>query len=207
MDLTFNTFLFFSVFITLLVIMDPFGTVPIFAGLVNKYPATKQKQLAFQAVALAFLVIVAFALFGEQVLAFLGISLPSIQASGGLLLLLVALELLTGKNEKPQGDDDINVALVPLGTPLLAGPGAIAATIVFVNQANTLSDFFTIGVAIFSVHLIVFLSLRFSIPIIKLLGAGGISVATKLAGLLLAAIAVQLIVDAIYEFLKIYAGQ
>ena len=204
MDIYFSSFLFFSVFITLLVIMDPFGTVPIFAGLVKKFPSEKQKKLAFQAVLLAFFVIVAFALFGEQVLAFLGISLPSIQASGGLLLLLVALELLTGKNEKPAGEEDINVALVPLGTPLLAGPGAIAATIVFVNQAITLSDYVAIGLAIFSVHLIVFLSLRFSIPIIKLLGAGGISVATKLAGLLLAAIAVQLIVDAIFEFLKIY---
>lgn len=205
MDLALNTFLFFSVFITLLVIMDPFGTVPIFAGLVQKYPAEKQKKLAFQAVVLAFLVIVAFALFGEQVLAFLGISLPSIQASGGLLLLLVALELLTGKNEKPKGDDDINVALVPLGTPLLAGPGAIAATIVFVNQSSSLNDYLAIGLAIFAVHLIVYLALRFSIPIIKLLGAGGISVATKLAGLLLAAIVVQLIVDAIVEFYKIYS--
>lgn len=206
MDIAFNSFLFFSVFITLLVIMDPFGTVPIFAGLVKKYPITKQKTLAFQAVLLAFFVIVAFALFGEQVLAFLGISLASIQASGGLLLLLVALELLTGRNEKPKGEDDINVALVPLGTPLLAGPGAIAATIVFVNQASAPTDYFAIGLAIFSVHLIVYLSLRFSIPIIKLLGAGGISVATKLAGLLLAAIAVQLIVDAIFEFVKIYSS-
>lgn len=186
--------------------MDPFGTVPIFAGLVKRFPTPKQKKLAFQAVLLAFFVIIAFAIFGEQVLAFLGISLPSIQASGGLLLLLVALELLTGKNERPKGEEDINVALVPLGTPLLAGPGAIAATIVFVNQATTLSDYIAIGLAIFSVHLIVYLSLRFSIPIIKLLGAGGISVATKLAGLLLAAIAVQLVVDAIFEFIKIYAN-
>lgn len=206
MELYFNSFLFFSVFITLLVIMDPFGTVPIFAGLVKKFPTAKQKQLAFHAVLLAFFVIVAFALFGEQVLAFLGISLPSIQASGGLLLLLVALELLTGKNEKPESEADINVALVPLGTPLLAGPGAIAATIVFVNQANSASDYIAIGLAIFTVHLIVLLSLRFSIPIIRLLGAGGISVATKLAGLLLAAIAVQLIVDAIFEFIKIYSS-
>ena len=185
--------------------MDPFGTVPIFAGLVKKFPSEKQKKLAFQAVLLAFFVIVAFALFGEQVLAFLGISLPSIQASGGLLLLLVALELLTGKNEKPAGEEDINVALVPLGTPLLAGPGAIAATIVFVNQSTNFSDYLAIGLAIFAVHLIVYFSLRFSIPIIKLLGNGGISVATKLAGLLLAAIAVQLIVDAIAEFYKIYS--
>ena len=206
MDIYLNSFLFFSVFITLLVIMDPFGTVPIFAGLVKRFPTAKQKSLAFQAVLLAFFVIIAFALFGEQVLAFLGISLPSIQASGGLLLLLVALELLTGKNERPKGEEDINVALVPLGTPLLAGPGAIAATIVFVNQASTFSDYIAIGLAIFSVHLIVYLSLRFSIPIIKLLGAGGISVATKLAGLLLAVIAVQLVMDAIFEFIKIYAN-
>ena len=94
-------------------------------------------KLALQAALTAFGVITAFALFGERLLAFLGITLPALQASGGLLLLIVALELLTGKTDEPTEVDDVNVAMVPLGTPLLAGPGAIVATILFVRQADS----------------------------------------------------------------------
>ena len=130
MDATALIALFTSVVVTFFVIMDPLGTVPIFIGLTRKEKVNKQKQLALQAVLISFLVIIIFALFGNQILGFLDISLPSLQASGGLLLLLVALELLTGKDAEPAKTGDVSVALVPLGTPLLAGPGAIAPTII-----------------------------------------------------------------------------
>lgn len=196
--------LFISVFITLLVIMDPPGTMPVFMGLVSNQPPDKQKRLARQAVLTAFSVIVAFAVFGEQILGFLKISLPALQASGGLLLLLVALELLTGKDSEPSKVSDVSVALVPLGTPLLAGPGAIAATIVFVRQAETVLDYSAIALAILAVHLVLYAVMHFAVPIMKVLKAGGVTVATKLAGLLLAAIAVQFIADAVSQFVQIY---
>jgi multiple antibiotic resistance protein len=122
-----------------------------------------------------------------------------------LLLLLVALELLTGKDAEPAKTGDVSVALVPLGTPLLAGPGAIAATIIFVRQSTSLADFLTIIIGLIAVHIILYLFLRFSIPVMRIVGRGGITVATKLAGLLLAAIAVQMMVGAIAEFVKIYS--
>jgi multiple antibiotic resistance protein len=185
--------------------MDPLGTVPIFIGLAGKEKIKKQQQLALQAVLISFLVIIIFALFGNQILGFLDISLPSLQASGGLLLLLVALELLTGKDAEPAKTGDVSVALVPLGTPLLAGPGAIAATIIFVRQSQSVADFLTILLGLVVVHIILYLFLRFAIPVMRIVGRGGITVATKLAGLLLAAIAVQMIVGAIAEFVKIYS--
>ena len=194
----------FTVFVTLLVIMDPPGTMPVFMGLVSNQPPAKQKKLARQAVLTAFSVIVAFAIFCDQILGFLNISLPALQASGGLLLLLVALELLTGKDSEPTKISDVSVALVPLGTPLLAGPGAIAATIVFVRQAESALDYGAIAIAILLVHVVLYAVMRFAVPIMKVLKAGGVTVATKLAGLLLAAIAVQMIAEAIAQFVRDY---
>ena len=98
--------------------------------------ARQRVRAARQAILVAFGVIVAFALFGQQLLDYMHISLPALQASGGLLLLVVAMELLTGRMEEPtpSGNTGVNVAMVPLGTPLLAGPGAIVATMVFVSS-------------------------------------------------------------------------
>lgn len=111
-----------SVIVTLLVIMDPPGVVPIFLGLAGKRPVRERSRLALQATATSFGVIVLFAVLGQQVLSYLKISLPALQGAGGLLLLLVSLELLTGQSEKQVAERDVNVALVPLGTPVLAGP-------------------------------------------------------------------------------------
>src|SRR5690606_15020995 len=117
-----------------------------------------------------------------------------------LLLVLVALELLTGKTDDPHQQNTSNIALVPLGTPLLAGPGAIVATMLFVQQAREVTDFVAIGAAIVAVMATVWLVLRFSSVIVKVLRPGGIEVLTRIAGLLLAAIAVQLIADAVAAF-------
>ncbi|MFZ9284096.1 MAG: MarC family protein [Candidatus Nanopelagicales bacterium] len=196
--------LFVTVFVTLLVIMDPPGTMPVFMGLVSNQPPDRQRKLARQAVLTAFSVIVVFAVFGDQILGFLKISLPALQASGGLLLLLVALELLTGKDSEPTKVSDVSVALVPLGTPLLAGPGAIAATIVFVRQADGYLQYSAIALAILLVHIVLYAVMRFAVPIMRVLKAGGVTVATKLAGLLLAAIAVQMIASAVAQFVQFY---
>ena len=126
-----------SATITLIVIMDPPGTVPVFLSLVGRKPVGDAGAAARQAVLVSLLVISLFAVAGQAILAYLGIGIPALQGAGGLLLLLIALQLLTGNgHEAEAATEDVNVALVPLGTPLLAGPGAIAATIVFVRQAD-----------------------------------------------------------------------
>jgi multiple antibiotic resistance protein len=148
-------------------------------------------------------VITLFAVAGGAILTYLGIGIPALQGAGGLLLLLIALDLLTGKgNTEPEVVEDVNIALVPLGTPLLAGPGAIAATIVYVRQAHGhLGSYVALALAILVVHLILFLCLRYSGLLIRLVKESGIELMAKIAGLLLAAIAVQLVANAIRGFI------
>ena len=196
-----NWVLLTEVFVTLFVIMDPVGTIPIFLSLTGGRSVQVARRAAWQAVAVSFGVISAFAFFGQQILEYLHISLPALQAAGGLLLLLVALELLTGKEEGPTAAAETNVALVPLGTPLLAGPGAIVATMVFVKQIDDVADFAAVALGVVLVHLSLWLSMRFSLPILRLIRESGVLLVTRIAGLLLSAIAVQLVADAVRAFI------
>ncbi|MCR1782030.1 MarC family protein [Nocardioides carbamazepini] len=190
-----------EVFVTLFVIMDPVGTVPIFLSLTaGRSPATARRA-AWQAVAVSFLVITLFAFFGQQILNYLHISLPALQCAGGLLLLLVALELLTGKEEAMTASTDANIALVPLGTPLLAGPGAIVATMLFVQDIDTWGDGIAVALGVIGVHLALWAAMRYSLPILRLIREGGVLLVTRIAGLLLSAIAVQLVADAVRAFI------
>jgi multiple antibiotic resistance protein len=193
-------------FVTLLVIIDPPGMVPIFVALTGAMPARERLRAAWQAVALALGVIVVFAVAGQTILDYLRVDLPALQAAGGLLLMLVALELLTGRADDPTKQATSNVALVPLGTPLLAGPGAIVATMLFVKGADRTADYLAIALAILLAMVVVWLTLRFSGLLVRVLRPAGIEVVTRIAGLLLAAIAVQLIADAIAALVRAYVN-
>jgi multiple antibiotic resistance protein len=187
-------------FVTLFVIMDPPGATPIFLALVKDQPYRKRVLMAWQGATVSLIVIVAFAIFGKFLLDYLHISVEALQGAGGLLLLLIALELLTGKDSTGDKAKDVNVALVPLGTPLLAGPGAIVTTIVFVQNADTVSMKFALGAAIVAVHLAIGLTLMFSTKIVSVIKESGVTLLARIAGLLLAAIAVEMIVQAIKGF-------
>ena len=191
---------FFEVFVTLFVIMDPPGTIPLFLSLTSGRTHRLRKRAAWQAVTVAFFVITVFALFGQSILDYLGITLAAMQGAGGLLLLLVALELLTGHADEPEQTGNVNVALVPLGTPLLAGPGAIVATIVFVRRAHGVADATSIAAGILAVHLVLYLALRFAVVILRIIREGGVLLVTRISGLLLSAIAVQLVADSAIAF-------
>lgn len=196
-----------QVFVTLIVIIDPPGVMPIFLSLVSKYSIEEQRRLAWKTASVSLLVIIIFALFGQFILDYLKISLPALQGAGGLLLLLVALDLLIGNQRESSSDSDVNVALVPLGTPLLAGPGAIVATIIFVKQAssdtqNSLSLMAALFVAIIVLHIFLGLVLAYSTGIIKIIKKSGVTLIARIAGLLLAAIAVQMIADSVRAFIN-----
>jgi multiple antibiotic resistance protein len=193
---------FGTVLVTLTVIMDPVGNVPLFLSLTAGRSHRKRRRLAAQAVLVSLGVISTFAVLGQQILEYLGITIPALQGAGGLLLIIVALELLTGRQDDPSEIDDVNVALVPLGTPLLAGPGTIVATIVFVQQHATTGGRVAIGAGIVAVHLLVFLSLFFSVFITKLIRESGIVLLTRIAGVLLSAIAVQLMANSVMGFIE-----
>ena len=190
-------------FVTLFVIMDPPGATPIFLALVKDQPARKRILMAWQGAAVSLIVIVAFAIFGKFILDYLHISVQALQGAGGLLLLLIALELLTGKDSSSDKTKDVNVALVPLGTPLLAGPGAIVTTIVFVQNAPTASMKFALAAAIVAVHVAIGLTLMFSTKVIGLIKESGVTLVARIAGLLLAAIAVEMIVQSIKGFFNL----
>jgi len=190
-------------FVTLFVIMDPPGATPIFLALVKDQPARKRILMAWQGAAVSLIVIVTFAIFGKFILDYLHISVQALQGAGGLLLLLIALELLTGKDSSSDKAKDVNVALVPLGTPLLAGPGAIVTTIVFVQNAHTGSMKFALAAAIVAVHVAIGLTLMFSTKVVGLIKESGVTLIARIAGLLLAAIAVEMIVQSIKGFFNL----
>jgi multiple antibiotic resistance protein len=202
MNGVFDATVFGEVFVTLAVIMDPLGNIPLFLGLTGGRSNKARRRLSWQAVLVSLFVISLFAVLGQQILAYLGIGIPALQGAGGLLLTIVALELLTDRADDPSEVRDVNVALVPLGTPLLAGPGAIVGTIVFVQQADGLAEYSAIAVGIVAVHLLVYLSLRFSVGITRLIRESGIVLLTRISGLLLSAIAVQLLADSVRGFVQ-----
>ena len=202
-----DTLRYVEVLVTMFVIMDPVGNVPIFLSVTRRLEQRARNRAALLAVLTAAFVIVAFALVGQQVLAYLNVSVPALQAAGGLLLLLVALELLTGSGSvdlgEPEQGDHVAVAMVPLGTPLLAGPGAIVATIVFVTGVGTPAEVAPVAAGIATVLAVVYLALRFSGLLIRVLGRSGILLLSRIAGLLLAAIAVQMLAEALIAFARL----
>jgi len=198
-----NLTLFGTSFITLFVIMDPPGTVPIFLALTSGRSQRARRRLAQQAALVSLVVISCFAAFGQQILKYLGITVPALEGSGGLLLLLIALELLTGRADEPSEAADVNVAMVPLGTPLLAGPGAIVAVILFVQQIHAVGDFLAVAAAILLTHVIIWLTMRFSVYIIRVIKESGVTLVTRIAGLLLAASAVQMVAQSAIAFSKL----
>ncbi|MEV7181558.1 MarC family protein [Kitasatospora sp. NPDC093679] len=191
---------FGSLFVTLFVIMDPPGTIPIFLALTSGRAHRVQRRMAWQAALVALGVITCFGLFGRQILDYLHVSIPALQVSGGILLLLIALDLLTGRIEEPTQTKEVNVALVPLGTPLLAGPGAIVAVILAVQKADGAAQYAAVWAAIVAIHVVLWLTMRFSLVIIRIIKDGGVVLITRLSGLLLSAIAVQLVANGVFAF-------
>ncbi len=182
-------------FVTLFVIMDPFGNIPYFIALTRGTAPGRQRVLAIQAACAAGALVVTFALFGRVVLDYLHITVASLSIAGGLLLLLVALQAFRG--EALPADEATNVALVPLATPLLAGPGAIAAIMVLAGRHADTAGRFGVILGIAGVVVTVAVVLVFASAISRLLRPAAISFLTRVLALLLSAIAVQLIVDAV----------
>ena len=183
-------------FVTLLVIFDPPGATPIFLSLVSNKTQRERTRLAWLAAGVSLLVIASFALFGRFILEYMHVSIEALQAAGGLLLLYVSLQLLTGTVHEME-TKGTNVGMVPLGTPLLAGPGAIVATMIFVDQADSAARMGGLALAIIAVHLVIGIVLMMSTTILKVIKESGVNLLARIAGLLLAAIAVQMLANAI----------
>lgn len=199
-----NVTLLATTFTTLFVIMDPPGTVPVFLALTGQMDREEQNKAAVQATLVSLLVILGFAISGNYLLRALHISMQALQLSGGILLFLVAMELLMNNNGYGSEDGSgqkSNVAMVPLGTPLLAGPGAIVAVMIAVNQGNhTFAGWTAVLIAVLLMHVVIYLTMKFSMRLQKLLGENGVMILTKISGVLLAAIATQMVATAVFKF-------
>ena len=190
-------------FVTLFVILDPPGAAPIFLGLAAGKTVKEQRKLAWQAAFVSLFVIVTFALFGNALLDYLNISLAALQGAGGILLLITGLGLLTGSLVESESATSQNIALVPLGTPLLAGPGAIVTTMLYVQKADNGGQLTSLALAIIAVHIIIGITFMFSTKILAVIKDSGVTLLARIAGLLLSAIAVEMIVSSIKSFFSI----
>jgi multiple antibiotic resistance protein len=184
---------FGETFVTLLVIMDPVGAAPIFIAMTRHLTPAERQRAAVRAMLAAAALVIGFALVGRALLDYLEVSVESLSIAGGLLLLLVALEMLRG-TDQPSADTG-DVALVPLATPLVAGPGAIATVIVLTerNPDGRAGVLLGIVAAILAVGVALLLAERLG----RVLPASIIGFLTRVFGLLLSAIAVQLVVDGV----------
>ena len=199
---------YITAFVTLAVIIDPVGLAPLFVALTQGEEAARRRRIAFRAILTAFGVLTVFGLFGEAVLAFVGISMPAFRIAGGALLFLTALDMLFERRTKRREDqthgdggeaDDPSV--FPLAIPLIAGPGAIATMILLTSEAPDdwawIAAVHGVMAAVLGVVLLFFLAAP---KLERALGPVGINVTTRLLGMLLAALSVQFILDGLTAY-------
>ncbi len=188
-------------FITLTVIIDPIGNSPVFLVLTGDATDSRRRRFAGEAVLAAAAVIFVFALFGNYILAYLGISLQSLMVAGGILLGIVALDMMKGRVSPGEEARSANVALVPLGTPLLGGPGAVVAAMVLMERSQTASDKLLVAAGIAAALLVVWVALRLAGRLVRLLRGTGVDLLTRVMGILLAAIAAEFIHQAVVSWI------
>jgi multiple antibiotic resistance protein len=188
--------------VTLTVIMDPIGLAPIFVAMTGRLDPPARKRAAVRAVVAAGGLILGFALFGGLVLDYLNVSVNSLSIAGGLLLLLVALEMLRGTDYPADDAGAADVALVPLATPLLAGPGAIATVIVLSRHHHGFSGRAAVIGGILCALAVVGITLLAAERLSRMVPASLVNFLTRVFGLLLSAIAVQLVVDGVRNTLQ-----
>ena len=184
-------------FVTLLVILDPPGAAPLFLSLVGGRERREQVRMAWLAAATSLLIITIFAIFGQFIVDYLEISISALQGAGGLLLLLISLDLLKGIENDPSKSGEKNVALVPLGTPLLAGPGAIVTIMLFASRVEGTDTAIGLTGAVIGAHVVIGLTLMFATRIVSIIKETGVALLAKVAGLLTAAIAFEMVMTGI----------
>lgn len=200
-----DTAFLISAFVTLFVVIDPIGLTPVFIALTPGLTAQQRRAIAIRATVIAAGLLFLFAFLGEQVLGFIGISMPAFRIAGGILLFLTALDMLFERRTKRREDqadvDDVpDPSVFPIAIPLIAGPGAIASIILLAGQAEGPVGMASVLGVMVAVLIIVFL-LFLSAPLIeRALGKTGIVVVTRLLGMLLAALSVQFVLDGIRGF-------
>lgn len=200
-------------FIALLALINPLGVLPMFISLTQGY-TLKEKRRTIRITAFTVIsVVTVCTLLGEQIIAFFGISTASLQVAGGLLILLMALNMLNAKmggarttdEELDEAEHKNTLGVVPLGIPLLTGPGAISTVIVYADKAKGAFDYAIIIGCGVGIAALVWITLQLADPINRIMGRSGINIATRIMGLLVAAVAVEFIVEGLKTMLPALA--
>lgn len=189
-----------NTFMTLFVVIDPIGNAPIFLALTAGASAAARRRIAARGVLIATAILTVFALTGDAVLAFVGISMPAFRVAGGVLLFITALDMLfetrTERREKRAEHPADDPSVFPLALPLIAGPGSIAALILLMDQhAGNVAGQAMVLAALAGVLATTFALLLLAAPLERILGRTGVMVVTRVLGMLLAALAVQFVFD------------
>ncbi|MGK6354265.1 MarC family protein [Sphingomonas sp. DT-207] len=205
--------LFISAFVTFFVVIDPPGCAPIFAGLTSGASAVHRRAMAVRAVVVAAVILLGFALFGEALLGALGISLNAFRIAGGIMLFLIALEMVFEKRterredraEKIKADEVTDISIFPMAMPMIAGPGSIASVMLLMSQSHGAERTLVVLAAMFAILLLTLAALLAAGPLMRLVGAKIEAVVSRLLGVLLGALAVQFVIDGIRA--SLVAGQ
>ena len=196
--------LFVSAFITLFVVIDPPGCAPIFAGLTSGATPAQARAMAIRACLIAGVILLLFATFGDSLLGALHIELDSFRIAGGLMLFLIALDMVFEKRtqrreqraEQVRATPEVeDVSVFPMAMPMIAGPGAIASVMLLEGGAKGVQGSLIVLAALLSVMVLTVLALLAARPLMKMVGAGVEAVVTRLLGVLLAALAAQYVID------------
>ena len=196
--------LFLSAFVTLFVVIDPPGCAPIYAGLTSGASRAQARSMAIRATFIASIILLIFALFGEQLLAGLHIELDAFRIAGGIMLFLIALDMVFEKRterrearaEKVRATPEIeDVSVFPMAMPMIAGPGSIATMMLLMSRSQGTEQTLVVLAALAAVLVLTLLALIAAGPLMKLLGASVEAVITRLLGVLLAALAAQYVID------------
>jgi len=193
-----------AAFVTLLVVIDPPGVVPIFAGLTADAPAAERRRMALRGVTLGAGILIVFALGGEVLLRLLGIGLPAFRIAGGILLLLLSIDMVmarhtglraTTSDEEEEGSHKTDISVFPLAIPLIAGPGALTSIVLLMGRAPDVPGKVAVLAILLGVLALMLVFLLATGPVMRLLGVTGVNVLSRVAGIVLAAMAVQFIID------------
>jgi len=196
---------FITAFTTMFVVIDPFGTTPIFVALTQDVDASVRRKIAIRSCLTAVCILIAFAAFGEAVLGFIGISMEAFRVAGGALLFLTALDMLFDRRTKRREDraeeeEHPDPSVFPLAIPLIAGPGSIATIILLAGQNPGIQGIAAACAVMLAVMFVVFVFFLAGGLIARILGKTGLNVLTRLLGMLLAALSVQFILDGLKAF-------
>ncbi|MFN4070391.1 MAG: MarC family protein [Thermus caldifontis] len=196
--------LFLKSFLTLFVVVDPVGLVPVFLALAGDRPPRKQAQIARKAVLVAGGLLVSFFLFGRGLLGYLGISLEALRIAGGILLFRIATEMVFAHHERETEEEKdearlrADISVFPLAIPLIAGPGALASVLILAAEARKEPlGYVVVLLTVFLVLVLAYLFLRLAAQVRRALGRTGVNVVTRVLGILLAALAVQYVADGV----------